>query len=299
MSQTSTKTETSPEPSRFADLVELTKPRITLMVALTAALGYFLADEGPIDYLRFIHAILGTALLSSGASALNQLIEKETDALMRRTAERPLPAGRISSDIVFYYGTGLSILGLLELALGTNALTALLGAATLAGYLVVYTPMKRVSSLATVVGAVPGAVPPMMGWTAATNDIGFGAWALFGILFLWQLPHFLAIAWMYRNDYARGGFPMLPVLDPTGKRTGRQAVLWGAALIPVSLTPSALGLAGATYFVGALALGLAFLGSCFAFAKAVSAQTARRVLRVSIVYLPVILIIMLIDRIVG
>ncbi len=299
MNQATTPVEPSPTAARFADLLEMTKPRITVMVALTAALGFFLSQEGPISYLRFLHAILGTSLLSSGASVLNQLIEKDTDALMKRTADRPLPGGRVRSDFAFYYGTGLCVLGLFELALGTNALTALLGAATLAGYVVIYTPMKKVSSLATLVGAVPGAIPPMMGWTAATGEIAPGAWALFGILFLWQLPHFLAIAWMYRTDYARGGFPMLPVVDPTGKRTGRQAVLWGAALIPVSLAPSALDLTGATYFVGALALGLAFLGSCFAFARAISFQTARRVLRVSIVYLPVILIIMLIDRVIG
>lgn len=279
-----------------ADLAELTKARITLMVVVTTAAGFLLASGGTIAGMLLAHALVGTALVAAGAGALNQVIERDADALMRRTADRPIPAGRIDPDAALLYGVTLAVAGLAYLALAVNLLTSLLAAATLAGYIFVYTPLKRVSSLATLVGAVPGAVPPMMGWTAARDSIDAGAWALFGILFLWQLPHFLAIAWMYRADYARGGFPMLPVVDPEGGRTARQMILYAAALVPVSLLPSALGLTGAVYFLGALALGLAFLGFAVAFDRARTGRAARHLLLVSVVYLPAILAVMLLDR---
>ena len=279
-----------------ADLAELTKARITLMVMVTAAAGFLLASGGSLDVVRLVNALVGTGLVAAGAGVLNQVLERDVDALMRRTADRPIPAGRIDPDAALSLGVVVAVAGLAYLALTVNLLTSMLGAATLAAYVFVYTPMKRISSLATLIGAIPGAVPPMMGWTAARDAIDPGAWALFGILFLWQLPHFLAIAWMYRADYERGGFPMLPVLDPEGGRTARQMILYAAALVPVSLAPSALGLTGEVYFLGALALGLAFLGFAFAFDRARSGRAARHLLLVSVVYLPAILAVMVLDR---
>ena len=241
------------------DLLELTKPRITSMVVLTTGIGLLLASAGEAPMSLVIHTLLGTGLLAAGSSALNQVLERDLDALMQRTAQRPLPAGRMHPDAALLFGVSLSITGLLELTLFVNLLTALLGTLALASYVFLYTPLKRVSSLATVIGAIPGAIPPLMGWTAVTEELALGAWVLFGILFLWQLPHFLAIAWMCREDYARAGLPMLPVVEPDGQSTARQMVLWGAALLPVSLLPTVLGLTGSTYFLGTLALGCFFL----------------------------------------
>ncbi|MEJ2085529.1 MAG: heme o synthase [Acidobacteriota bacterium] len=280
-----------------SDLVELTKPRITLMVVVTAGIGMLLAASGGLPIELIVHTLLGTALLSAGSSALNQVLERDLDALMERTADRPLPAGRMSADAGLLFGVGLAIVGLLELAVGVNLLTALLGAVALAGYIFVYTPLKRFSSLATLVGAIPGAIPPLMGWAAVDNSIGVGGWVLFGILFLWQLPHFLAIAWLCREDYARAGFPMLPVIEPNGRSTARQMILYGAALLPVSLLPTILGLTGPTYFLGTLALGCFFLGFCVAFSLSFSRQAARRVLLISVLYLPAVLVVMVLDRV--
>lgn len=301
MNTLETKRLTSPALSvRLADLKEMTKPGITLMVVLTAGLGFLLA-EGEIasSYWLLLHTLVGTGLVSGGASVLNQVLERDTDALMQRTADRPLPGGRMAPDTALFFGVLLSVLGLLELAVAVNLLTALLGAVALAGYVFVYTPLKKVSSLSTVIGAIPGAIPPMMGWSAVRNEIDLAAWVLFGILFFWQLPHFLAIAWLCREDYARGGFPMLPVLDPEGIRTGRQAVLYGAALIPVSLLPSLLGLLGTVYFVGALVFGLVYLGFAFGFARSRSNPGARRLMLASLVYFPALLLVMLLDRVVS
>jgi heme o synthase len=284
---------------RIADLKEMTKPGITLMVVLTAGLGFLLAEGETFSFWLLVHTLLGTGLVSGGASVLNQVLERDADALMRRTADRPLPAGRMDPDAALFFGVLLSVTGLVELALAVNLLTALLGAVALAGYVFVYTPLKRVSSLATVIGAVPGAIPPMMGWSAVRNEIDLAAWVLFGILFFWQLPHFLAIAWLCREDYARGGFPMLPVLDPEGTRTGRQSVLYGAALVPVSLLPSLLGLMGEVYFVGALAFGLVYLGFSVGFARSRSNPGARRLMLASLVYFPALLLVMLLDRVVS
>lgn len=280
-----------------ADLLELTKPRITFMVVLTTAVGFILATGGPIPGLLFVHVLLGTALVVSGASTLNQVLERDHDALMRRTAQRPLPSGRIDPDLALLFGVSLGVAGLVYLAAAVNLLTALLGAVALAGYVFVYTPLKRVSSVATIVGAFPGALPPVMGWAAVRNEVGPGAWVLFGVLFLWQLPHFLAIAWMCREDYARAGFPMLSVIEPEGIQTGRQSILWAAALVPVSLLPSLLGLTGLPYFLGALALGLGLLGASLAFGRSLSMASARRLLLASVLYLPAILGVMLLDRV--
>lgn len=282
----------------FKDLIELTKPRITLMVVLTAGIGLLLASGGEATLALVVHTLVGTGLVAAGSSALNQVLERDLDALMERTAQRPLPAGRMHPDAALLFGVALSIVGLIELTVFVNLLTALLGTLALASYVFLYTPLKRVSSLATVIGAIPGAIPPLMGWTAVANQIDLGAWVLFGILFLWQLPHFLAIAWMCREDYARAGLPMLPVVEPDGRSTARQMVLWGAALLPVSLLPTVLGLTGITYFLGTLALGCFFLAVCVAFALSFSTQAARRVLLVSVLYLPAVLAVMVLDRVV-
>jgi protoheme IX farnesyltransferase len=281
----------------MADLVELTKPRITLMVVVTAGIGLLLASGGRVPMAMVLHALVGTGLVAAGSAALNHVLERDIDALMRRTANRPLPAGRMHPDLALTLGVGLAVAGLVELTLGVNLLTALLGAAALAGYVFVYTPLKKISPLATVVGAVPGAIPPMMGWAAVTESLDPGAWVLFAILFLWQLPHFLAIAWMCREDYARAGLPMLPVIHPDGRSTARQMVLYGAALLPVSLLPSMLGLTGSAYFLGAMGLGLFFLAMCVAFAVSLSALAARRVLLTSVLYLPAVLAVMVLDRV--
>jgi protoheme IX farnesyltransferase len=285
-------------PGRAADLAELVKPRITFMVLVTTGIGFFLAGDGAIDGWRLFHTLIGTGLIAAGASALNQLLERDTDALMDRTSARPLPAGRMDPDQALMFGGTLSLTGLAQLALAVNLLTALLGAAALAGYVFVYTPLKRVTTLATVIGAVPGAIPPVMGWTAVRDHIDPGALVLFAILFLWQLPHFLAIAWLCREDYARAGFPMLPVVDPGGGSTARQAVIYAAVLVPVSLLPSVLGLSGVTYFLGALVLGLTFLGFSLAFSLSFSTQAARRLLLASVLYLPAVLTVMLLDHLV-
>jgi protoheme IX farnesyltransferase len=282
---------------RAADLIELTKPGITLMVVLTAALGFVLASGGRVDWPLAVAALLGTALVTAGASALNHVWEIDTDARMKRTANRPLPGGRLAPDVALLFAVGLALAGLALLVLAVNLLTALLGAAALAGYVFVYTPLKKISSLSTVIGAVPGAIPPLMGWSAVRNELDLAAWALFGILFFWQMPHFLAIAWLCREDYANGGFPMLPVLDPAGRWTARQTVLYGAALVPVSLLPSLLGLSGVVYFCGALALGLAYLGFGLGFARRRSTAAARRLMFASLLYLPAVLIVMLLDRV--
>jgi protoheme IX farnesyltransferase len=287
--------EEQSQPISVRDLWEMTKPGITLMVVLTAGLGFLLAEQDSFSFMLLVHTLIGTGLVSAGGSVLNHVLERDTDALMTRTAMRPLPTGRMDPDTALLFGVVLSILGLGDLALGTN----LLGAVALAGYVFVYTPLKRVSSLATVIGAVPGAIPPMMGWSAVRNELDLAAWVLFGILFFWQLPHFLAIAWLCREDYARGGFPMLPVLDPEGVRTGRQAILYGAALVPISLLPSLLGLMGTVYFVGALAFGLIYLGFSFGFAASRSNPGARRLMLASLLYFPGLLLVMLLDRVVS
>ncbi|HVT59091.1 MAG TPA: heme o synthase [Thermoanaerobaculia bacterium] len=286
----------------LADLAAMTKPGITAMVVLTAGLGFLLAGRQGGSWqvahpLRLLLAtLLGTGLVAGGASALNQVLEREADGKMRRTAGRPLPAGRLAPDLALLYGVALAVGGMVGLALLVNTLTALLGAAALAGYVFVYTPLKKVSSLATVVGALPGAIPPMMGWTAVRDDFGLAAWVLAGILFFWQMPHFLAIAWLCRQDYAAGGFPMLPVIDPEGGWTARQTVLYGAALVPVSLLPSLLRLTGSLYFAGALVLGIAYLGFCLGFAHRRSTPAARRLMFASLLYLPAVLLVMLLDR---
>ena len=281
---------------RPADWVELTKPRITLLVTLTTAAGFALASERPLDWPRFFATLLGTALVAAGSAAWNQFVERETDKLMRRTATRPLPAGRMRPAQALTFGGLLSVAGLLVLLLLVNPLTAAIGLATLAAYVLVYTPMKRRSSLATLIGAIPGAAPPVMGWTGASGELDLGGWLLFAILFLWQLPHFLSIAWLYRDDYRRAGMPLLTVNDPDGRATGSQALLYALALIPVSLMTSAVGITGGVHLVGALVFGGLFLAAAALFARRQSIPTARRLLLTSVFYLPAVFGVAVIDH---
>ena len=277
-------------PGLASDLLELAKPRITALVTLTTAAGFAVATPyGEFPWGLFTHAVVGTALVAAGSAALNQLVERELDARMRRTAQRPLPAGRRAPWVAAVWGALLGVAGTLQLALFVNTLTAVVAAATLVSYVAVYTPMKTRTAFATIVGAVPGAAPPVIGWTAATGELGLGAWLLFALLFLWQLPHFLSIAWLYREDYRRAGMHMLTIDDPDSRRTARQTVVWALALLPVSLMPGAVGLGGGLYLAGAAACGVAFAGAAVAFARAPRVDSARRLLLVSVFYLPAVL----------
>jgi protoheme IX farnesyltransferase len=289
-----------PAPSRAADLVELTKPRITGLVSVTAAAGFLLAQPpGPLPWLRFALAVAGIALVSAGSGALNHWWERELDRRMRRTAARPLPAGRMSADGALLWGATLASAGILGLALAVEPLTAVLAALTLVLYVFVYTPMKTRTSLATIVGALPGAAPPLLGWTAADGGVELGGWVLFAILFLWQLPHFLAIAWLYREDYRAAGMVLLTIDDPDFGRTARQAALWTVALLPVSLVPSAIRMAGVAYLAGALVLGGLFLAVAIDFARRPAVPSAKRLLLASVSYLPALLAVLVADHRVG
>jgi len=281
---------------KFSDYLELTKPRVTLMVVITMAFGFYIGSRGAMDWMLLLHALLGTLLVAGGTSALNQYWERDLDAKMQRTKNRPLPAGRLQPRDALIFGVIISLAGLVHLLVMVNALTALLAAATLVSYVFLYTPLKQKNSLSTIVGAVPGALPPLGGWTAARNDLSIEGWILFAILFIWQLPHFLAIAWIYREDYLRGGFPMLTVVDPDGDSTGRQIISNCLALLPVSLLPTIVGMAGRFYFIGALALSLFFLGCGIAVMRHRSNVTVRRLLRASLLYLPILLALMALDK---
>ncbi|MGH7493881.1 MAG: heme o synthase [bacterium] len=282
--------------SKLADYLSLTKPRVTLMVLITMIFGFYLGARGAVDWMLLFCAVAGTAMVAGGTSALNQYLERDLDAKMLRTKHRPLPTGRIPPNNALAFGVFISSAGLLLLAWRVNLVTALLAGFTLTTYVFLYTPLKQKSHLSTLVGAIPGALPPMGGWTAARGEIGIEAWVLFAILFLWQLPHFLAIAWMYREDYARGGFPMLPVIDPEGRSTGRQIVSNCLALLPVSLLPSLLGISGKAYFFGALVLGLLFFACGVAVHFQRSNRSARRLMRASLIYLPALFVLMALDK---
>ncbi len=281
---------------RLAAFAELTKPRITLLIVLTAAAGFALASKAGVNYGALASAMFGIALLSSGIATLNQYLERDLDGMMRRTAARPLPSGRLMPWEALAFGAGLTILAEFYLAILVNPLTALLGLTVIAGYLFGYTPLKTRTSLSTLVGAFPGAAPPLIGWTAATGTLSLEAWVLFAILFLWQFPHFLAIAWMYREDYARAGILMLPVVEPNGRITGQQIVVYTLMLLPVSLLPFALGLSGSVYLFGALVLGLLFLYSSIRAALSQSRHEARRLLLASVLYLPLLFGLMVANR---
>lgn len=276
--------------------VDLTKPRITFLIVLTAAAGFCLGARSGVDYLTLFHAMFGIALLSSGIATLNQFMERDLDRLMRRTQARPLPSGKLAPVEALIFGVLLTLVAEIYLALATNPLTALLGLSVVAGYLFCYTPLKTRSTLSTFVGAFPGAMPPLMGWTAASGHMSAGALVLFAILFLWQFPHFLAIAWMYKEDYGRAGIRMLPVVEPEGRVTAQQIVAYTLMLLPVSLLPTLIGISGNVYFFGALVLGLLFLYSSLRAAFSKSRQQARRLLLASVLYLPLLFVLMVLNQ---
>jgi protoheme IX farnesyltransferase len=282
--------------SRGADFVALTKPRLNFLVVITTLAAYYLgvADDAPA--LEVVHTAVGTFLVAGGASALNQVWERHTDKLMRRTRSRPLPDMRLHHREALWFGAALSAVGLAQLWLGANLLAAAIALVTLVSYVAWYTPLKVRTSLSTIVGAIPGALPAVIGWAAATNTLSYEGWVLFAIVFLWQMPHFLAIAWMYRDDYARAGMPMLPVVEPDGRSTGRQAVIYAAALLPVSLLPTLTGMATMSYLVGASALGATVLWLAAEFAATRTMPTARRLFFATIIYLPLLWALLLGDH---
>ena len=283
-------------PSKFADYLELTKPRIAVMALFTVAIGYLLAAGGDVRAVVLLHTLVGAGLVAAGGSALNQWLERRIDARMHRTMKRPLPAGRLSPAEALAFGVGLSVVGLAYLVLTTPPAAVVAAAVTLVSYVAIYTPLKTVTVWNTLVGAVPGALPPVIGWCAARGwEDAAGATGLFLILFLWQVPHFLAIAWMYRADYARGGLRMLPITDPSGGRTAWTMALTCVVLIPASLLPVVLGGAGAVYAAAAVGFGLLFLRPAVRFGRTRTDRQARLVLRASLLYLPGVLGVLLLD----
>jgi protoheme IX farnesyltransferase len=282
---------------RLADYVELAKPRVAVLVLFTVGAGVLLASGRDFPLVVLLHTVLGTALVAAGASALNQWFERDSDARMRRTENRPLPSGRLQAVEVFLFGVLLGLGGVVYLALTLSHITAALVAAlTFILYVAVYTPLKRRTPLNTLVGAVPGALPPIIGWCAVRGEITHEASILFLILFLWQVPHFLAIAWIYRDEYARAGLRMLPVVDRDGRRTAQHMMLYCLALLAVSLQPVLFGSAGLLYLIGATLLGLTFLATTIGFQRWRSLCQARRVLRASLLYLPGLFALLLLDR---
>ncbi len=281
--------------SLLKDYLSLTKPRILFMVLITTAMGFFLGGIGIYSIPLFLYTLLGTGLASAGSSALNQQLEKEADRLMDRTLERPVPAGRISEKHAFIFGISFTLIGVTLLLIKVNFLTALLVLLTSVLYAYVYTPLKKLTWLNTLIGAIPGALPPVAGWTAATGQVDTGAWILFWILFLWQHPHFYAIAWIYKDDYAKGGFKMLPVVEPDGKRMFRQIIWHSFILIPVSLLPALFGHSGLIYFIGTLCLGLFYFSASILFVRTRTVESARNLLKASVIYLPLLLILIIAD----
>ncbi len=283
--------------STVSDYWALTKPEVNVLVLASTLAGFYLGSRGPLSGLRLAHTLLGTLLVASGTATLNQFIEREYDARMRRTANRPLPAGRLAPSWALGFGVLLSAAGALDLALAVNALSSLLAVLTLGSYLAFYTPLKRRTPLCTLVGAFPGAMPPLIGWAAARGSLSREAWVLYAVLFLWQFPHFLGIAWMYREDYARAGYLMLPPKDVEGRFTGREIFAFTLLLLPVSLMPAWLGQAGVVYLVGATLVGLAFLLCGARLAHSRSNALARSLVLASVVYLPLLFVLMMVDKI--
>lgn len=275
---------------------ELTKPRIAFLLVLTSAAGFYLGSKGPLDVALFIHTLIGITLLAFGVATLNQYIERDIDPLMERTARRPLPAQKVTPNEALIFGVGQCVAAEAYLFFLVNGLTAFLGLTVIVGYVLLYTPLKTRTSASTAIGAIPGAMPPLMGWTAAANEITLAAWVLFVTQFLWQFPHFLAIAWMYREQYAKAKILMLPVVEPNGKLTMRQIVLFTIMLVPVSMAPYFLGLAGAIYLAGATVLGVWLLFASISAARAKTNQAARRLLMVTIVYLPLLFILLVLNH---
>ncbi len=285
--------------SRTGDFVALAKPRLNFLVIVTTLVGYYAGAGRDVQTVVLLATIVGTALVAGGSAALNQVFERDIDGLMRRTRMRPLPGGRIQPGEATFFGAALSVLGLVVLATGAGWLPTSVAAATLVIYAFIYTPLKRRTAFATVLGAVPGALPPVIGWAAARGDLSLPAWVLFAIVFFWQMPHFLAIAWLYRDDYANAGIPLLPVVDPDGHSTGRQALAYSGALVPISVLPTAVGLSGPVFLVAALILGFGFFACALLFAQRLDRNTARLLFFGSITYLPLLWIALAVDRLAG
>lgn len=285
------------ERSFFAIASDLVKARLTLLVLLTTLSGFYAGSESAMDGMLLFNTLFGTGLIACGAAALNEWWERDLDAKMGRTATRPIPSGEMTPQSVLILGALMCIVGLIHLAVFVNLLTSVIGAATMGSYVFVYTPLKTRTTLNTLVGAIPGGLPPLMGWVAARDEISREGWALFGIIFFWQLPHFLAIAWLYREEYEKAGFVMLPSRDPDGSRTGRQAISHTLGLIPVSICPAIFGTAGVVYFFGALLMGLAFLWCAIRFSRELTRARAKQLFFASIVYLPLIFGLLALDKI--
>lgn len=281
---------------KLAAYFELTKPRIAFMLVLTSAAGFYLGTEGGFNLALFLHSMLAITLLAFGVATLNQYIERDIDTKMERTASRPLPTGRVSPAEALVFGIALCVIAEAYLYFAVNSLTAILGLVVIVGYVFMYTPLKTRTTASTAIGALPGAMPPLMGWTSSAGEITLGAWFLFALLFLWQFPHFLAIAWMYKEQYAKAGIKMLPVVEKDGKITARQIVIFTVLLLPISLMPFFLGVSGWIYLVGASVLGIWFLYSSIKTAKAKSVAEARKLLLVSVLYLPLIFALMVFNH---
>ena len=283
--------------SRASDFLHLTKPRLNSLVVVTAGLGYYLGTSGQLQLPGFLHTIVGSGLVAGAAATLNQVAERDLDESMARTRQRPLPSGRILPREARIFAFALAAIGVFELALMTNWLAAAVALVTLVSYVAVYTPLKRRTSWATLVGAVPGALPPVIGWTAARGALTVEAWVLFGIVFLWQLPHFHALSCLYRDDFERAGLPVLAVIDPTGRLASRQALVYTAGLLPVSLAPFWVGLGGTMYVVGAFALGSVFIAMAVRFARTPTTEHARQLFRTSLIYLPLLWGLLVAERV--
>ena len=281
---------------RLTAYVELTKPRIAILLVLTSAAGFYLGTKGPFNVALFANTLVAITLLAFGVATLNQYWERDLDELMPRTAARPLPTGRVGAVEALFFGIAQCLIAEIYLAFAVNLLTAFLGAIVIVGYVLVYTPLKTRTSASTALGAIPGALPPLMGWTAASNDITIGAWALFAMQFMWQFPHFLSIAWIFRNEYAKAGIKMLPAIEPDGKITARQIVLFSLMLLPTSLAPFFFGLSGMIFLIGGAILGLWMLYASIVAARAKTDAANKRLLLVTVIYLPLLFILMVADK---
>jgi len=286
-----------PQPNRFSAYLALTKPDVSFLVLITTGAGFYMGASGPMPWLHMLHVIFGTMLIAAGTAALNHYIERETDRYMRRTAARPLPTGLLSPTEALCFGVALSVCGAIDLYFAAGYLPCLLGIFTCLSYLLAYTPLKKRTTWATFIGAIPGAIPPMIGWAAATGKLDAGAWLLFLILFVWQFPHFHAISWMYREDYARAGILMLPVVDDQrGTRTFRQIILYAAGLVAVSLLPSLMGFAGVLYFFGALVISTGLVQVCLWASSSRSNIRAKWLMHATVLHIPVLLGLMMYDK---
>lgn len=281
---------------RIAAFVELTKPRIAVLLVLTSAAGFYLGSIGTFDYVLFANAMISITLLAFGVATLNQYWERDIDPLMKRTSTRPIPTGRVTPTEALVFGILQCVVAELYLLLLVNPLTAFLGLIVIVGYVLVYTPLKTRTTVSTAIGAIPGALPPLLGWTAAADNITMGAWALFVMQFLWQFPHFMAIAWMYREEYAKAGILMLPVVEPSGRLTMRQIVMFTIMLVPASLAPYFFGISGPVFLTAAIILGILFLIVSIQAARAKTNEQAKRLLLASVAYLPILFIFMVADK---